>query len=333
MAVLLTILGTVLGCICAAVLVFAVYESGRARRQRQAFLRLRNDTVSHQAAAEVVSARAEFGQAVEEYEEAMTGAQRTIDVTSGAGSVAISGGSGGLFESVDAPPVQAGPSIADLEHRKDEARARLMNAQRAWEAVRPSSGPSSTLDLWSGNGVLRGWQFGPIGFERAFIRCEHVVDPDCWAAWEVKRLRLGFAFGAEEQRLALFAAAVPIDRMTEIVGRAMGGTEVALRPGFAPLRWWRRNRRIPAARRATYSLLTTRELDHTTDDATRFTVRSAIETELGQSIDDIRELGDVDGVLSVLAAGPSVALGFWTGRSPAAEMLAASPHTSWHATS
>ena len=112
----------------------------------------------------------------------------------------------------------------------------------------------------------------------------------------------------------------------------MGGAELAIRPGFAPLRWWRRRRRIPAARRATYSLLATRELDHRTDEATRFSVRTAVEAELGHSIDQVRTLGQVDGVLSVLAAGPSLMVGAWFGRTPQAELLAASAHTSWHAT-
>ncbi len=326
------------GVFLVAVAVFAMYESSAARRQRRAIVGLRAEAPSQRAAAAVVKARGEFTEAVEAYEMAMAGVAasvgRPLERVSAGG---VSGGSS-LFgedhlfdQSPNGPSPMVGlADIAELEHRKEIARTNLLDAQRLWDSVRPSHGPESNLDLWSGSGVLRGWQVGPIGFERAYVRCDHVVDPDCWSAWEVKRLRVGFAFGMEEQHLAIFAAAVPIERVGEIVGRSMGGAELALRPGFSPLRAWRRVRRVPEARRAAFSLLTTRTPDQATDIATRATVRNAIEVELGQPLDSVRSLGGVDGVMSVLASGPSLMAGAWFGRSPQAELLAASPHTAWH---
>ena len=256
---------------------------------------------------------------------------------SSAGTSGTHGGSLYLYDRPVAPTFRRASGsvvdmngIADLEHRKEIARNALLDAQRLWDSVRPADRPDSPLDLWSGTGVLRGWQVGPIGFERAFIRCDHVVDASCWAAFEVKRLRLGLALSMEEQHLAVFAAAVPAERMGEIIGRSMGGAELAVRPGFAPLRSWRRARRIPEARRAAFSLLTTRTPGQAIDSGTRATVRNAIEVELGQPLDRLRSLGGITGVMSVLASGPSLTLGAWAGRSPHAELLAASPHTAWH---
>ncbi len=310
---------------------FAVHESSTAKKQRRAFVAQRSESASNRAASEVMAARSAFAAVVQEYEQALAGATQTIDVTAGSagGAGPRSGATSTFADLAEGPPSNG---VAELERRKDEARNRLIAAQQRWEAVRPTAGPSSEIELWSGSGVLRGWQFGPVGFERAFIRCEHVVDPACWASWEVKRMRFGFALALERQNLALFAAAVPIDRMTEILGRAMGGFEVAFRPGFSPARWWRRTRRMPEARRATYSLLTPTSPDYAVDDATRATVRNAIEAELGAPIDSVDSFGDVDGVLSVMAAGPTLAIGLWGGRTPAAELLASSPHTAWYDT-
>ena len=344
------VLGSFVGLYLLAVVVFAAYESSAARRQRRSIVELRAEAPSQRAAAAVVKARGEFSQAVEAYETAMVGlgsaVGRPLDrITVGGSTVGASGGTpgalGGSLFGNDRPvaPIVSRASesvvldlndIAELEHRKEIARNNLLDAQRLWDSVRPAHGPESALDLWSGTGVLRGWQVGPIGFERAFIRCDHVVDASCWAAFEVKRLRLGLAFSMEEQHLAVFAAAVPAERMGEIIGRSMGGTEFAARPGFAPLRSWRRARRIPEARRAAFSLLTTRTPDQAIDSATRATVRNALEVELGQPLDRLRSLGGMTGVMSVLASGPSLTLGAWGGRSPQAELLAASPHTAWH---
>lgn len=348
-SILVLVLGSVVGLYLLAVVVFASYESSAARRQRRAITSLRAEAPSQRAAAAVVRARGEFSQAVEAYETAMAGlgsaVGRPLDrVTVGGSSGGSPGALGGSLFGNDRPAVpiigRASQSvvldlndIAELEHRKEIARNNLLDAQRLWDSVRPAHGPESPLDLWSGTGVLRGWQVGPIGFERAFIRCDHVIDASCWAAFEVKRLRVGLALSMEEQHLAVFAAAVPAERMGEIIGRSMGGAEFAARPGFAPLRSWRRARRIPEARRAAFSLLTTRTPDQAIDNATRATVRNALEVELGQPLDGLRSLGGMTGVMSVLASGPSLSLGFWGGRSPQAELLAASPHTAWHQSS
>lgn len=345
-SIIALVLGSVVGVYLLAVVVFASYESSAARRQRRTIAGLRSEAPSQRAAASVVRARGEFSHAVEAYETAMAGlgsaVGRPLDrITVGGSSGGSPGALGGSLFGNDRPvaPIIGRASepvvldlndIADLEHRKEIARNNLLDAQRLWDSVRPAHGPESPLDLWSGTGVLRGWQVGPIGFERAFIRCDHVVDGSCWAAFEVKRLRLGLALSMEEQHLAVFAAAVPAERMGEIIGRSMGGAEIAARPGFAPLRTWRRARRIPEARRAAFSLLTTRTPDQAIDRATRATVQNALEVELGQPLDGLRSLGGMTGVMSVLASGPSLTLGTWGGRSPRAELLAASSHTAWH---
>lgn len=328
---------------------FAVYESSGARRQRRAIVSLRAEAPGQRAATAVVRARGEFSHAVEAYEAAMATVESLVssplERVGVGGSAGSSGGS--LFTEHRAaplhPPTEPGPTgaipfggavsqndIALLEQRKEVARTRLLDAQRLWDSVRPAQGPESPLELWSGTGVLRGWQLGPIGFERSFVRCEHVVDPECWSSWEVKRLRLGFAFGMEEQHLALFSAAVPVERLGEILGRSLGGPEFACRPGFSPMRAWRRARRIPEARRAAFSLLTTRTADQKTDAATRATVRNAVEVELGRPLDELRSLTGIQGVMSILASGPSGVIGIWAGRTPQAELLAASAHTAWH---
>lgn len=317
MANLLIALGSSAGIIAVALLGFALYERSVAARTRQRLLAIRPEAASQHAASNVVRARSEFSLAVEAYERAMAASSRVAEPS-------VIGASGTTLEA-PLPPTH----IQDLEQQKDRTRTELLDAQRLWESVRPSADVDASVSLWSGFGVLRGWQFGPVGFERAFVRTEHIIDPSCWAVWEVKRMRFGLALGAETQRLALFGAAVPTDRVGEILGQGMGGGEVAFRPGFSPQRWWRRSRRLPEAQLATDKLLALRSVDAEIDRGSRKAVDSALEDEMGQPVDTVASLGDMDGLLSVLAGGPSLLVGAWWGTEPTAELLAGSAHTAW----
>ncbi|MFT7601541.1 MAG: hypothetical protein ACI8TP_004500 [Acidimicrobiales bacterium] len=308
--------------IALAIFGFALYETTAARRERQSLLRVAPEAASQHAAAGVVRARARFSTAVEAYEMAMANAPDLV-------SVAESTGPSLFRPAAETPFAGSSLGIEQLEANKEIARTELLDAQRLWESVRPSVAPDAAISLWTGYGVLRGWQLGPIGFERAFVRCEHILDPTCWAAFELKRMRWGFALGAESQRLALFAAAVPTERVAEILSQGLGGAEAALRPGFAPTRWWRRRGRLPAPRRASGALLQTFDLADGLDEPTRAVVRKAFEVEMGDTPENIRSLGDLDGVLSILAGGPSALVGVWAGPQPQARLLAGSAHTSW----
>lgn len=299
---------------------FALYETSAARRDRDRLAALKPEAASQTAAANVVRARSEFTLAVEAYERGMANAHSSSRV------VETSGGS--LF-AADETLIEPNPELDRLEAAKEEARNVLLNAQREWEQVRPLSDADAAAELWSGHGVLRGWQIGPIGYERAFIRLEHILDSTCWGCWETRRFRWGFALGAERQQLAMFAAAVPIDKVEQILSQGMGGAEFALRPGFSPQRWWRRRRRMPAPRRATSTLLQTFDLAEGPDEPTRSSVRKAFEVEMGQAPETVGSLGEMDGVLSVLASGPSLLVGAWWGTEPKPRLLAGSAHTGW----
>lgn len=312
---------------------FIAFESSAARRDRDGLLKLNPEAASQHAAANVVRARSQFSQAVEAYELGLALAEQSTVRTSAQQLVGVgdarTGGGGDTFFGTSDVVSGAGASVPELEYAKEVARTQLLDAQRLWESVRPSPGPDSEIDLWFGHGVMRGWHLGPIGFERGFVRVEHVLDPTCWAAYEVSRMRWGVAVGIENQRVATFSAAVPIERVPEIVSQGMGGGEMALRPGFSPQRWWRRRNRLPAPRRATSALMQTPDLAEGPDDPTRAAIQRAFEIEMGESPTELRSLGEMEGVMSVLAGGPSVMLGAWWGPDPEPHLLAGSPHTSW----
>lgn len=320
----LLISSSVLGLLTAMVVVFALYERVVSARDRAGLLGLRPEAPSQHAAANVVRARSQFSAAVEAYERELADVQPELQLSDAAGSSLFAGRQGGTEVEV-----RNGDRLAQLEQHKDVARTQLLDAQRLWESVRPTADADAAVSLWAGFGVLRGWQVGPIGFERAIIRCEHSIDPECWAAWETRRMRFGFALGAESQRLALFAAAVPTNRLGELIGKGMGGSEVALRPGFSPLRWNRRRGRESDPKRATELLLSLRDLTSELAPMARLAVNDAYAGELGEPIENVRSLGDMEGMLSVLSGGPALLVGAWWGKEPAAQLLAGSAHTAW----
>ena len=323
MIVLLPVVGIVL----LGVVAFALYETSAARRDRDSLLALKPEAASQAAASNVVRARSQFTLAVEAYERGMANAQSASRVVETSGGSLFAGDDS--LRAGDELVLDPNPELDRLELAKEEARNELLAAQREWEQVRPLSDADASAELWSGHGVLRGWQLGPIGYERAFIRLEHVLDSTCWGCWETRRFRWGLAIGAERQQLAMFAAAVPIDKVEQILSQGMGGAEFAVRPGFSPQRWWRRRRRLPAPRRATSTLLQTFDLAEGPDEPTRSSVRKAFEVEMGQAPETVGSLGEMDGVLSVLASGPSLLVGGWWGTEPKPVLLAGSAHTGW----
>ena len=322
------------------IVAFSIYDQLVARKERSALMSLGIPFVVRRALESVSLARDAFAAAVNRYEAAVARHESPVasqpSATSGA-SAAAGAASGDEPEEMLTPGVEqlfGGPpkDLLQLEVDKSTARERLLDSQRLWEAVDPGDGPDARHDLWMGSGFMRGWQIGPIGYERSFVRLDHLTDPNCWALWEIRRPRIGFGLGYERQRLALFCIRTSSRQLPTLVGRAFDGVEVAFRPGISPTRTWRRLRRDPMARKATRALLKRHELGHLIagpDASVRKIVTKAFEVELGQTIGSIEALPPGPGLLSIHTKGPSFSIGIWSGPRPTAELRGSSGHTSW----
>ncbi len=304
------------------VVLFAIYDALAARKERSSLLAVSTPPLIGRALDSVLASRTEFAGAVTRFETALARKRESV----GAGPTSEGGPSTGsqLFPT----------ELPDLEEAKERAREKLLDAQRLWESVKPGEGPNSEVDIWMGFGFMRGWQIGPIGYERMFVRMDHAVDSNCWVVWEFRRPRIGLGLGYERQRLALFCVRADDVTLPSLVSRAFDGHEVAVRPGFVPSRFWRRFRREDGAKAANKALLKRHQLSDLIsgpDLPTRRVVAAAFEDELGAKLDQIRSLPAGPGILSIHAKGPSLSLGAWTGRSPRAELRASSGHKTWHA--
>lgn len=339
-----------LGAWAIVVVLFLVYDLVVSRKERSALLSLGIPFVVRQAMQGVLIARNAFADAVDRYEDAVARLDTSVESvessqTASAGSAGASGRAasapGGAPSEQPGDPLTPGvdaifgdrpKDLLQLEVDKGAARERLLDAQRLWDAIRPGEVPDARHDLWMGSGFMRGWQFGPIGYERAFVRLDHLTDASAWAIWEIRRPRFGFGLGYERQRLALFCLRTSTRQLSTLLGQAFDGPEFAFRPGISPTRTWRRLRRDPMARKANRALLKRHELGQLItgpDPETRAIVTAAFEAELGQPLGQIESLPPGPGLLSIHTKGPSLSFGVWTGPRPIAEMRASSGHTAW----
>ncbi len=302
------------------VVLYATYDAIAGRKERSTLLAVSTPPLVGRALDSVLKSRTEFASAVKRYESALARNRPTVGASSTGPERSPSRS---LFAT----------ELPDLEAAKEAARERLLDAQRLWDAVKPGHGPVADIDLWMGFGFMRGWQIGPIGYERMFVRMDHAIDSTCWVVWEFRRPRFGFGLGYERQRLALFCVRTDEKTLPSLVGRAFDGHEIAARPGFVPSRVWRRFRRDDEAKSANKALLSRHQLSDLIsgpDQATRRVVTAAFEAELGNKLHNIRALPAGPGILSIHAKGPSLSLGAWTGPTPEAELRASSGHKTWH---
>ncbi len=308
----------------------AAWQYVSTRRDIRALSSLTDIQATDRLFTAVLTARSRFTESVRRYERAIAEpvVQEARQPAGGLFRAPSSGPSSGLSSS----PAIDSASLAQLERDKIEAREQLVSAQRLWENSKPPQQPSSALQLWSGAGIMRGWNLGPIGFETVVLRVDHTVDNTCWSAWRMSRLRVGLALGAERQRLALFIIGAECDSMRKLLQRGLGGVEVAFRPGFVPSRTWRRTRRDEASKTSIAAVLrgaTPKGLVRGPDEGDRAAVAAGYEYELGRPLEQVAALPTTDAMLAIHTKGPSVALGVWGGRNPRARLVASSTHTAW----
>ncbi|MFW2381380.1 MAG: hypothetical protein ACN4GZ_06430 [Acidimicrobiales bacterium] len=305
---------------CVAVVIFAVRAARQTARHRRSLRHLARPLEPASAYRAVVNARSAFTRSVQAYEEALAQA----------GSVGSAGGS-----SVPSDSQTQAVDLEMMETRKDHRRTRLLEAQRAWEEMRPAEGADSPVNMWVGAGELWGWSLGLVGYETTLLRLEHAVDSSCWVVVETRRFRLGPALGAERLRLGMVVEGPDSDQLTGLIQVAMGGPEIALRPGTSIARW------LAGQRLSGRSLF----------DALRGSVDSSSRvylTGLGPSVNRLSlgylsEVRDIDldrtdaglgGAFDELSvrissSGPSVLAGVWFGRRPSARVVAGSNHQAW----
>ena len=296
------------------------------QRAERGLLSLKSPHAPEIAFRSVLHARSAFTKAVQDYEQALVSESQMADLR---GIAAVEAASEEGSEN-------ATTSLEDtesLEQTKDQKRARLLDAQRLWESVRPEPGPRSELDLWIGTGTLRAWQLGPIGREMVIVRFDHALDENCWVAWGARRLRIGFGLGAESQRMAMLAIGSSIDQLEDLTSESLDGGEIAIRPGFVPLRALRRVFTRPRMRRACAALLHGAGRPHTLANGpsadTREIVLAALLPQMDHDAADPGKLPVKRLKLITRTRGPSFLVGFWTGRKPALHVLARSNHGPW----
>lgn len=297
----------------ALVVLFVIHEAITGDQTERALGNYRSDTASNRAFDSVVAARSRFSNAVRAYEVAISKASQ----------LALSG----------SPVGPEHEDLVGLELEKDEARDRLLDSQRLWESVKPPKGPSSPLDLWFGTGSLRGWMLGFIGYERAFVRLDHAVDPSCWGVWKISRFRFGIGFGAERQHLAVLASGADIRQLENLISHGFDGSEVALRPGLAPWRWYRLRTQPPWSRKASQLLLEGtsggKAVMWGADESVRSKVIEAFEVDLKMPVSQMGRMAISDSVLTTATSGVALIAGVWTGRRPHPHFITGSNHTTW----
>lgn len=319
--------------IVALVVLAALGDAMVFRSERSVLRAVRREPAVASAVSEILLARDHFSRVVAKYENAIASQSRVMTLTSD--GIATEGLAHEPALAEIHPEVQnnaGGPEVERLIMQKSEARQRLVEAQNLWDAVRPGALPAAAANLWFGSGFMRAWQLGPLGFERFYYRFDHAVDPSCWAIFEASRFRFGIGLGAETQTLALFAAGASADELGDLSGLAFGGPEVAFRPGFVPMRTWRRARRSPHAKAANNALLQSHRVSDLTDGLSpkaRSLAIAAFEVELGESLTRTTALPDGPALISVITKGPSFLLGAWAGRTPAPKIRGRSDHGAW----
>ncbi len=313
--------GAVAGLALAGVLVvvYAVASARQAARRRRSLQHVARPPEPDIAYRAVVNARSAFTRSVQDYEEALAAA----------GSAPVSGSSGAGDSQTRAADLEM------METRKDHRRARLLEAQRLWEEVRPVTAPDSAVNAWVGAGELRGWSLGLIGYETVLLRLEHAVDPMCWVVIETRRFRFGPAFGAERLKLGVVIEGADISQLTGLLQVAMGSPEVAIRPGTSILRWAARQR---LAGKALFDALRA-----SVDSSSRLFIAGLGPQVTRLSLGYLSEVRGIDldrsdaGLaggfestsLRISSSGPALLVGLWFGRRPTPRVLAGSNHQAW----
>lgn len=298
-----------------AVFVVALGEQRWARARRRTLSQALERSETRAAFNELMAAQTLFTAEVLRYEAAL--AAQTVP----AGTVRID-----LY----APGAQR--AAEPIERMKDGPRRRLLTAKQRWEQVRPGAVIDAGPPRWIGFGEIRSWGLGCIGGERAFLRFEHATDPSIWCTVEVSRRRVGLGLGVEVQRIGALADHADPSVLLAMVRASFDHTDVAVRPGFDPVRFVRNVRErgpfqdlaeMLRARSATpamwlgtdrYDLPATRKL------------LDAIDSDAAATVPDPSE----PGLLQCSISGPAVMLGWWRGRGrPHLRLLARSPHGEW----
>lgn len=223
-------------------------------------------------------------------------------------------------------------SAEELDAEREAARQRLKAAQQALDEAQPGHGPDSRVHAWFGSGLMRGWQLGPVGRERFWIRFDHALDPECWVLYSVARWRFGLGLGGEHQRLSLQALRASADQLPILVRTALDGRELALRPGLAPSRLWYRLRRPRSSQVADRALLrrgAVARLVDPPDDAVRSRALIALGHEVGERLDAFDVLPKGPGLLRIVVSGPAWLFGAWSGPAPEVRIHASSGHGTW----
>ncbi len=240
-----------------------------------------------------------------------------------------------------APGAQRGP--APIEQMKDGPRRRLLAARQRWEQVRPGAVAGAGPPRWIGFGEMRTWGLFVFGRERAFLRFEHASDPSIWCTVEVSRSRVGFGLGVEVQRIGAIADHADPSVLLAMVRESLDHSELAIRPGFDPLRLARRwqeggpyhlladRLRLRSATSAMWlgtdrdDLPETRRLLDALDSE-----HEALVLDLTDASDAVSPLDEGQGVLRCSIGGPAVMLGWWRSKGrPDLRLLARSPHGEW----
>lgn len=235
------------------------------------------------------------------------------------------------------------PNPQPLERMKEEPRRRLLAAKARWEQIRPAPVADAGPGRWVGFGEIRTWGLLFVGGERAFIRFEHATDPGIWATVELSRSRIGLGFGVEVQRIGAVADHADPSVLLAMARASLDHTDLAIRPGFDPVRAYRGFRQggpfhrlveMLRGRSYTPAMWQGSSRDDVADARKLLDAMTSIETDLDEiSVDnlDLRaEPGEQPGVLRCSVAGPTVMLGWWRSRSaPDLRLLGRSAHGEW----
>lgn len=240
------------------------------------------------------------------------------------------------------------PSPPPLERMKEGPRRRLLAAKQRWEQVRPTAVAKAGPPRWVGFGEVRTWGLFFVGGERAFIRFEHATDPSIWATVEISRPRIGVGFGVEVQRIGAVADHADPSVLLAMARASLEHADVAIRPGFDPVRAYRGFRQggpfhelasMLRKRSVTSAMWEGSTRDDVADARKLLDALTSLETDVVDSNEAEIDVDVLDlrsdrpapqGILRCSVAGPTVMVGWWRSRkAPALSLLARSPHGEW----
>lgn len=286
----------VVGCVAVA----AVDEVRRARRVRTQLITASSRATVRAAFERLVSARARFSQDVMRFERALS----VAEVAAGGGARAV-------------------PSpVIELERVKDRSRLELIQASEAWQRVHSDEAAHRAPATWFGIGQVSTWGLVLVGRERAFVRFEHATEEDLWVVLELRRWRIGLGLGAERLHLGAIGSRITPGTLLSTIAAAFDDVDLALRPGFAPLRALRAGL-SPTRRRRAHRLL--RSHSWVPD------LRSGLAGEDRAMLRGLVDDENFDGpTLRLSAAGPTAMFGAWRGLDkPRVFLLSSSGQQLW----